>query len=169
MVKHHRNHASIVIYSFCNEYECQQEDATYSAAKFRDAVRNLDTSRPVTANDATFGAPTFLDVQGFSHSKNITFETFHDKYPSQPTILSECCSCESDRLKNRNLTVCLADENSPGMQETFVSGSVGVWTLFDYFGEPAGNVALSLSLSRHVRLYKTVLSQLKVRELLRGP
>jgi len=116
----------------------QQEDATFSASRFREASRSVDTSRPVTANDATFGAPTYLDVQGFSHSNNKTFETFHDKTPSQPTILSECCSCESDRLKDRDLTSCIADQNSPGIQNKFVSGSIGVWTLMDYFGEPSG-------------------------------
>lgn len=32
----------------------------------------------------------------------------------------------------------IAAENSPGLLNEYVSGSLGVWTLSDYFGEPAG-------------------------------
>ena len=135
MVKSHRNFPSIAIWSFCNEYECQQNDPEYSASKYREAAKCLD-GRPVTANDATYGAPLALDVQGFSHSKNNTFAAFHKQYPEQPLVLSECCSCMSQR-SDRYLPECIAQENSPGLLP-YVSGSLGVWTLFDYFGEPAG-------------------------------
>jgi hypothetical protein len=151
MVKRDRNHPSIIIWSFCNEYECQQNDPEYSAKRYRAAAYDIDGTRPVTANDITYGAPSVearltLDVQGGSHSNNQTFAKFHKKFPSQPLVLSECCSCMSQRkphntsqsgVPDRDLPTCIAEQNSPAFLPD-VAGSLGVWTLMDYFGEPAG-------------------------------
>jgi hypothetical protein len=66
-----------------------------------------------------------------------------------PVVLSECCSCDSQRLGtpgnifdsstplDRRISACEPEQNSPGLLP-YVSGSLGVWTLFDYFGEPNG-------------------------------
>lgn len=134
MVKRDRNHPSIVIWSFCNEYECEQNDANYSGSRYRAAAYGVDGTRPVTANGPA--APDYLDVQGFSHKKNNTFERFHKGSPTKPSVLSECCSCTSQR-PDRSLPSCIAEENSPGLLP-YVTGSLGVWTLMDYFGEPHG-------------------------------
>ena len=95
MVKRDRNHPSIVVWSFCNEYECEQNDANYSGFAFRDAAYGVDGTRPVAANGAA--APAALDVQGFSHSSAGTFEKFHKQSPAKASVLSECCSCTSQR------------------------------------------------------------------------
>jgi len=137
MVKRDRNHPSIVVWSFCNEYECGQADADYTAKAYREAAKSADPYRDVTANDAGFGAPHRLDVQGCSHSKNNTFAKLHPQLGSDfPLVLSECCSCTSQRT-DRSLPSCIADQNSPAFLP-YVTGSLGVWTLMDYFGEPAG-------------------------------
>merc|ERR1711871_1015155 len=136
MVKRDRNHPSIVVWSFCNEYECQQNDPDFSATAYRNAAYSVDGTRPVTANDITYGSPAFLDVQGGSHSKNDTFAKYHEQYPKKPLVLPECCSCSSQR-PDRDLPSCIADENSPGLGQD-IAGSLGVWTLMDYFGEPHG-------------------------------
>lgn len=39
----------------------------------------------------------YLDVQGFSHKKLSVFEDFHQTYPNQPMMATECCSCMSQR------------------------------------------------------------------------
>lgn len=142
MVKRDRSHPSVVVWSFCNEFECEQADAAYSADAFRAAALGVDTSRALTANrvgDETLSQR--LDVQGFSHKKNDSFIHFHQSSPHKPTVLSECCSCIDDgnqrMAADRGLPSCISDENTPA-QLPFVAGSIGVWTLFDYFGEPHG-------------------------------
>jgi hypothetical protein len=100
-----------------------QMDAPYSGKMFRAAAKGVDPSRLVTANGPA--DLDSLDVQGFSHSKNGTFEKFHKENPNKPSVLSECCSCTSQR-DSRSLPSCIASENSPGLLP-YVSGSLGVW------------------------------------------
>eukprot|EP01043_Picozoa_sp_COSAG02_P044063 COSAG02_NODE_3893_length_6074_cov_4.113138_1_plen_657_part_00 len=132
MVKSHRNHPSIVVWSFCNEFECIQS-TNQTGDLFRAATLAVDSTRPLAAN----GYTNALDVQGHSHKKNDTFDSFHAANPDMPQVLSECCSCSSQRASKRTLASCEASENSPGLLP-FVAGSLGVWTLFDYFGEFTG-------------------------------
>eukprot|EP01062_Namystynia_karyoxenos_P072830 TRINITY_DN6932_c0_g1_i1.p1 TRINITY_DN6932_c0_g1~~TRINITY_DN6932_c0_g1_i1.p1 ORF type:complete len:1025 (+),score=273.18 TRINITY_DN6932_c0_g1_i1:110-3076(+) len=149
MVKRDRNHPSIVIWSFCNEYECgQQQNRT--GPKFRSAAKNIDPDRAVGANgnvDSMTYSPA-LDVQGHSHANENTFESFHQKFPAVPQVLSECCSCTQSNqrlpLETRGLPQCIQAQNSPGLLP-YVAGSLGVWTLFDYYGEQHSwpNVACS--------------------------
>lgn len=77
-------------------------------------------------------------MKGWSHVANATFETFRESYPDVPQVLSECCSCNSQRAGyngDRTIDPCIWEQNSP-LQLPYVAGSLGVWTLFDYFGEP---------------------------------
>ena len=68
MVKRDRNHASVIMWSFCNEAECTQYDSTFSGEAFRAAAKGVDPTRPVTANGALSQTPTAqLDIQGGSH------------------------------------------------------------------------------------------------------
>ncbi|EDQ90237.1 uncharacterized protein MONBRDRAFT_36654 [Monosiga brevicollis MX1] len=135
IVKRDRNHPSIIVWSHCNEVECDQNDNRTGIA-YSAQARALDPSRPLAAN----GFTAALDVQGFSHSKNNTFIQWHAEYPTEPTVLSECCSCTSQRnpAEDRLISSCIRDQNSPGLLP-YVTGSLGVWTLTDYYGEPAGS------------------------------
>lgn len=55
---------SVVVWSFCNEYECEQNDAGYSADAFRAAALSVDPTRPLTANHyGDEGLSARLDVQ----------------------------------------------------------------------------------------------------------
>ncbi|KAJ9469122.1 Beta-galactosidase BoGH2A [Diplonema papillatum] len=137
MVKHHRSHASVVVWSFCNEVECfKNTNATELA--YKSIATDLDPIRPTTCNQLHDGnsiEPSVLDIIGLSHADNQTLELVHSAHPGKPLLLSECCSCTENRDGPRNFTACEQQENSPGTDEPFVAGSIGVWTLMDYFGE----------------------------------
>eukprot|EP00947_MAST-08B_sp_MAST-8B-sp1_P004759 g4759.t1 len=144
MVKHHRSHPSIAIWGLCNEAECyphqnsdpQGPNATVIA--FKSAVKELAPDRPVAMNDNGFndGQPgADYDVAGWSHSGDSAFSSFHDKFPATPQISSECCSCPSTSGYLPGLA-CMQGQNSPGLLP-YVTGSIGVWTLGDYYGEQA--------------------------------
>ena len=150
MVKRDRNHPSIVVWSYCNEFECEQlNNAEQTAFGFRKATLALDTSRPLSANNNGADTQFGVDVQGFSHKSNASCESFHHDHPQVPVVLSECCSCVTQRVAapgntydsatgaDRRISPCEPEQNSPGLLP-YVSGSLGVWTLFDYFGEPNG-------------------------------
>ena len=55
-----------------------------------------------------------------------------------PQVLSECCSCTSQRADRDLGASCSGGQNSAGVMP-YVTGSLGVWTLMDYFGEPGGD------------------------------
>ena len=38
-----------------------------------------------------------LDVMGFSHASAAAVASFHEKQPQQPLVMTECCSCETQR------------------------------------------------------------------------
>eukprot|EP00056_Hartaetosiga_gracilis_P011561 m.175817 g.175817 ORF g.175817 m.175817 type:complete len:1026 (+) comp13521_c0_seq1:161-3238(+) len=133
MVKRDRNHPSIVVWGFCNEVECNQA-TNATGLGYRKAAKSLDPTRPTAANDFTYG----IDVQGWSHANANKFIQSHEKKPDQPLVLSECCSCQSQRIGDRSVGTCEENQNSPGLLP-YVTGSLGVWTLMDYFGEPAGS------------------------------
>jgi hypothetical protein len=135
MVKRDRNHPSVLLWSFCNEYECGQ-NSNKTGLMFRSAALAEDQSRPLTSNiNGAFISG--VDVQGFSHKSASSLENFHSLNPSTPQVLSECCSCETQRLpvqSRKPSDGCMRSENSGGLLP-FDIGSLGVWTLFDYFGE----------------------------------
>ena len=154
MVRQHRNHPSVVSWSLCNEYECQQYDHG-TGANFSAATKQLDrlSGRAVAANSkANIVGLSGLDVLGYSHAGVAQFAAAHNASPTTPLVLSECCSCQSQRevgssssdggsdgnLVNGNIagrsvnSECIATSNSPGFLP-YMSGSLGVWTGFDYY------------------------------------
>eukprot|EP01052_Picozoa_sp_SAG31_P032950 SAG31_NODE_3665_length_4008_cov_1.196726_7_plen_80_part_00 len=64
---------------------------------------------------------------------NSTFFESHSRNATMAQVLSECCSCTSQRTDRELDATCIANQNSPGTL-SFVTGSLGVWTLMDYFG-----------------------------------
>ena len=110
MVRAHRNHPSVAIYSLCNEGECAMgaKDGKYFGndtvyAEFRSIAKQLDPTRAVSGNAyGWFGNGTisdFFDVQGLSHPS--TVELLASRAANLPTrrplITSECCSCRTQR------------------------------------------------------------------------
>ena len=87
---------------------------------FRAAAKGVDPTRVVTANGALSQTPTtWLDVQGGSHWGNSTFNTSHAHNGTMAQVLSECCSCTSQR-EDRDLGAgCLGDQ--VGIRQTLPS------------------------------------------------
>jgi len=89
----------------------------------------------VAMNDNGFKDGVDYDVAGWSHCGVEPMQEFHESFPSVPQILSECCSCPSTSGYLPGLA-CMQGQNSPGLLP-YVTGSIGVWTLNDYYGEQA--------------------------------
>jgi hypothetical protein len=138
MAKRDRNHVAVVVNSLCNEVECVSPP--FVGREMVALSKAQDPSRPTTANsNGADGLYAVIDVQGFSHSGNSTFAAAHEARPAQPLVLSECCSCTSQRFPRAPVDdSCIFEQNSPGIDVAYVAGSLGVWTAFDYFGEPPG-------------------------------
>ena len=138
MVKRDRNHACVAAWSVCNEYECNQVHLNATQLAFQAKINSLDGGRPTAANTKTSYSFAGIDLLGFSHGDIPIYQEFHSKHPQIPLVLSECCSCTSQRIGNSRVEgSCMHDQNTAGQVE-FNAGSLGVWTLFDYQGEPEG-------------------------------
>ncbi len=137
MVRRDRNHASVVTWSLCNEIECLNTPSVGEAMVA--FAKELDPMRATTANsNRADGLGAIITVQGLSHENVSQFAAVHAAKPSQSLTSSECCSCISQRFPRVAIAdSCIDKENSP-LTLPFVTGSLGVWTAFDYFGEPPG-------------------------------
>lgn len=162
MVRRDRNHASIIIWSLCNEQACgatPTDPVQRAGVSFRKVTDTLDGTRPtlgnMRSNDWGGLLTNVTDVEGFSHSGRRGINQFSSKFPDKPLWESECCSCNTQRGENscqgagcdgstnKALGIqssfnadCLADQTNASQGVPWVVGDM-VWTLFDYYGEPS--------------------------------
>jgi len=155
MVRRHRNHPRIVIWSLGNE---EPEQGTERGARIESTmkrlVKRLDESRPVTqAMNGGYGgkgASNVVDVQGFNYNEG-RIDQFHKDFPNLSIVGSETASTVSTRAIYENDPVkgyvrAYDTEKPPwaAPAETwwkfyharpFLAGGFA-WTGFDYRGEP---------------------------------
>src|ERR1019366_8869348 len=155
MIRCHRNHPSIVIWSLGNEEREQgNERGARIESTMKRIVYSLDDSRPVTqAMNNGYGgkgASNVVDVQGFNYNEP-RIDQFHKDYPSLPMVGSETASTVSTRGIYANDKdkgyVRAYDTEKPNWASTaevwwkfyderpFLAGGFA-WTGFDYRGEP---------------------------------
>lgn len=156
LVRAHRNHPSIILWSVFNEEPMQGTQAGVEMVRrMRAAVRALDDSRPVTAAmNGSFYAPhnvsQVVDVMGFNYYPN-DYDRFHALNPAKPSTSSEDTSAFMTRgaftSDPGRHVISSMDEEAAGWGAThraswraiagrpFIAGGF-VWTGFDYHGEP---------------------------------
>jgi len=155
MVRCHRNHPSIVIWSVGNE---EPEQGTERGARIEATMKRIvkanDDSRLITQamnyGWGGKGATKVQDVQGFNYNEN-RIDAFHKEYPALPTVGTETASTVSTRGiyfndKEKGYVRAYDLEHPPWAQlaefwwkfydaRPFLSGGFA-WTGFDYRGEP---------------------------------
>lgn len=164
LVRHYRNHPSVVLWSTGNEVPDQWTKAGIGISKRLTAiVHDEDPTRPVTAgcNHDAAGFDGFqrtVDVFGYNYKPQL-YARFRATNPNIPLLSSESASCVSSRGeyffpvsydKSQGLAdfqVSSYDLSAPPWAmrpegefagqdtNTFVAGEF-VWTGFDYLGEP---------------------------------
>lgn len=156
MVRRDRNHPSIILWSVFNEEPMQGTESGYEMVRrMRAVVRNLDSSRPVTAamNGGFFtpiNVSQAVDVVGFNYQIS-SYDAFHKANPTLPLTSSEDASAVMVRGEyvtdlSKNILDAY-DTQKPAWGAThrdawkaiaerpYLAGAF-VWTGFDYHGEP---------------------------------
>jgi len=156
MVRRDRNHPSVILWSVFNEEPSQGTEMGYELVRrMSAAVKQLDTTRPVTAAQSNsdlnpINASQAADVAGFNYVYR-DFDQYHKLNPAKPIFSSEDTSTVMTRdefITDRSHSILDSydDQVLPwGLSHRdawkqvatrpFVAGTM-VWTGFDYRGEP---------------------------------
>jgi beta-galactosidase len=155
-IRRDRNHPSIILWSVFNEEPSQGTEMGYELVRrMSAAVKELDTTRPVTAAQSNsvlnpVNASQAADVAGFNYVYR-DFDRYHELNPAKPIFSSEDTStvmtrdeyvtdrkqCLLDSYDDQVLPWGLSHRDAWKQVATrpFVAGTM-VWTGFDYRGEP---------------------------------
>ena len=166
MLRHYRNHPSVVMWSVGNEVPTQWKPTGYQVAKFlQDICHREDPTRPVTCGmdqvDAVLknGFAALLDIPGFNYRTHKYLEAY-DILPQNLLLGSETSSTVSSRgtymfparlrkgamydnhqSSGYDLEACswsnVPDEDFALAEDYDWTLGQFVWTGFDYLGEPS--------------------------------
>lgn len=156
LVRRDRNHPSVILWTIFNEEPLQGTEAGYEMARRMVAtVKNLDTTRPVTAamHDGIFGdinVTQVVDVAGINY-QTWAYDRFHQANPKLPMTSTEDTSAYMTRgafESDRQAQVMGSNDDEPSSwgathraawraiaERAFIAGGF-VWTGLDYRGEP---------------------------------
>jgi beta-galactosidase len=155
-IRRDRNHASVGIWSICNEESTQTQPVSARVGiTMQNKLLELDPTRPVTAaesvGDVFTGLPGALQVRGWNYHVGQEIDNYHREHPEMPEVGTEQASTVSTRGIYTNDKVrgyvSAYDVNFPSWAHTaetwwtffdarpWLSGGF-VWTGFDYRGEP---------------------------------
>jgi beta-galactosidase len=156
LVRRDRNHPSVYLWSVFNEEPMQGTEAGYQMVRrMSEAVKELDTSRPVTAamNDGLFtplNVAHAVDVVGINYQQD-QYDAFHKAHPTIPVFSSEDTSAFMTRGvyktdKDKHVSASYDDDAADWgathrkawkaiATRDYIAGGF-VWTGFDYHGEP---------------------------------
>jgi beta-galactosidase len=157
LIRRDRNNPSVILWSVFNEEPQQGTEVGYEMVRrMTHAVKQLDTTRPVTAamNGGLLepiNVAQAVDVVGFNYQTHV-YDAVHKAYPDKPLTSSEDTSAfmtrgvyETDH--KRNLIGSYDTEKAPWgdtqreswkkiATRPFLAGTF-IWTGFDYRGEPS--------------------------------
>ncbi len=155
-IRRDRNHASVGIWSICNEEDTQTQPVSARVGTtMQNLVKQMDPTRPVTAAERVgnvfTGLPGALEVRGWNYHIGHEIDDYRAEHPEQPHVGTEQGSTVSTRgiYENDKVRgyVSAYDVNAPPWAHTaetwwsffdarpWLSGGF-VWTGFDYRGEP---------------------------------
>lgn len=156
LIRRDRNHASIILWSVFNEEPMQGNENGYEMVRrMSDVVKQLDTTRPVTAamsggHFSSQNVSKAVDIVGFNYKMN-DYDRFHKENPELPITSSEDGSAymvrgEYKTDKSKNIIDSYDTQRAPWgathrnawkvvAERPFVAGCF-YWTGFDYRGEP---------------------------------
>ena len=130
MIKRDRNHPSIIMWSIGNEIvERGSRDAVETAAMLRNAIKQMDTTRPITSAVVNTGKDWYLldtlfaqhDVAGYNYQLH-SAPADHQRVPGRMVVHTE--SYPRDAFANWKLV----------QNNSYIIGDF-VWTAIDYLGE----------------------------------
>lgn len=156
LIRRDRNHPSVILWSVFNEEPMQATENGYEMARrMSDVVKQLDTSRPVTAAmNGGFFSPLnvgyAVDLVGTNYQIK-DYDRFHKEFPNRPFTSSEDGSAfmtrgEFKSDKDKHISSSYDTDAAPWgathrrawkevATRPFMAGCF-YWTGFDYRGEP---------------------------------
>ena len=139
-VKQHRGHASVAIWSFCNEISCSSADIERAGPLYQKIAKGFDPDRATSGNllpDSKCNSPLInhIDLLGTSYGSTHVFEACHRLHPNMSLLVSEDKTGEQLLRNVASVFPIARSDDGKQVELPFVMGWVGAWTLFDYFGE----------------------------------
>ena len=146
-----RNHPSVAWFSLCNEAGCGNGSLLSGdlVERAKEAAYTFDGSRAVGANMGWISPvrprtpmSDALDVMGTSHVSYEQLFEFHRTEPGKSLVMTECCSCQTQRGEDDDLNHtsdvyfsslnggCLAAQTQVSNAPSWVGGTF-VWTLHE--------------------------------------